>query len=215
MTIFYNTLLSVCISVHILFLSGCEQQESGKEFTVYVEKELTSDVAVLFTKKRFLNEKGEEVYFYIGKTEFFSPKSPETTKIEFNPTATIYGNTSRYLEDILSPDKKWVILKAGSMKGLVYCQAKDLLECVKTGEFEGRINFEYMHDGEDLGDLPITEGIGWEAPATYVFYEVDRDTDREPCPEKEIYKVNLETGEFTYPLHPNPVIKPVLRKNAK
>lgn len=205
-------LLSLLLAICFFSCKKPQLASHNKEAFTHLRKELTPDLGVIFTKKIILDHDGKELFSFIDKTEFFSPKDPERTKIEYIPKSWIYGLTTAHMEDVLSPDKKWVVLKMGNIDGLVYGKTKDILKFVKENRFEGRFNFEFDYEDEETGDRLLTDAIGWEAPATFVFYVVNRDDDRKPDPEKEIYKINLETGEFVYPPQANPVVKPVLRK---
>ncbi len=198
--------------------SGCKEKRerdlAGKEIIVTIRKEVTPETGVIFTKKIVLDQTGTELFSFIDKTEFFSTQDPEKTKTEYTPRAWIHGLTTAHMEDILSPDKKWIVLKMGNVDGLVYCKAEDILEAVRENKFAGRFYFEFDYEDVETGEKLLTDAIGWEAPATFVFYLVDTDTDRKPVMEKDIYKINLETGEFTCPPQANPVIKPVLQKES-
>lgn len=146
-----------------------------------------------------------------NEMEFDSIESP-TGRAIFHTRELVRSANSLYPYNILSPDKKWIVLKTGDAEGFVFCKKEHLLECVRQDCFEGKFNLEFDYEDDDPGDRLFVDFLKWEDPATLVFYDVDRDKDNPPCLEKDVYKINLETGNFTLPKKPNPVIKPVLKK---
>lgn len=144
--------------------------------------------------------------------EFYHPQTPEKF-ISFKPLELVRSANTLYPYNILSPDKQWIILKIGDADGFIYCKTDDFLSSLQTKQFAGRINFEYDYDDPELCDRLFSNFHHWEAPATFVFYDQNRDKDRDPY-SNEIYKINLQTGEITSPPGANPVVKPTLRKNV-
>lgn len=144
--------------------------------------------------------------------EFYNSETPDKS-IPFKPHGLITSTNALYPYNILSPDEKWIVLKIGDADGFVYCKTDDLLSSLQSKQFTGQFNFEFDYDDPEISIRLLSNFHHWEAPATFVFYEENTDTDRDPK-SNEIYKINLQTGEITSPPGANPIVKPTLRKSA-
>lgn len=151
-------------------------------------------------------------YKDVHEMDFYPPKAPEE-RATFRVWGIVRSANSLYPQNILSPDKKWAVLKVGDAEGFVFCKTEKLLECIKTNSFDGNFRFELDNHDDEAGDPLFANFLSWEAPATFVIYVLSKSEDRSPYPEKEVYKFDLETGVFILPSQPNPVIKPKLGKN--
>lgn len=202
----------------VVFLIGCDQSPpKNKIISEYTERLVyTEHVGVEFVNKRM--ETGEDRFFYsIQKFVFFDPSEPEELKAEFKQMGIVKG-TVPFSGNIISPDRKWIVLKTGDSEGFVFCKTEDVLKCVRENKFAGRFNVELYYEKDTSEDMPgmllVVDEIGWEAPATFVFGDRNRETG-EINPLKDIYKINLNTGEFIYPPRPNPVVRPVLYREEE
>lgn len=204
----------IIFTLSFLLLIGCGDVKNilkGKDEIVSIDEVHYSDKsAAQFTKRTRIS--GVRIDSYISNLTFFSPEAPEKTLYRFKHRGPISGGME-YPRKILSPDKKWIVLYAGDIDGFVYCRTDDVVDCVKNDRYEGRFHLDFIPPDPESEGI-IVRFLRWEAPATFVFYEEDRErkVDDSPNPDKDIYKINLETGVFTLPPHPSSIVAPYLYK---
>lgn len=199
----------------ILGLPGCKKTEGdhgGKktERIVFEQVSLTDDLGALFTKTVYGTETGEKEASNIIRVEFYSISESTSPKAEFKPQSSGVGF---YSKEIISPDKKWVVLRTGGAEGFLFCRTEDLMQSVRSNYFAGRFTLEHLKQDPE-GIRPLVDYLRWEEPSTFVFYDVFRESTKTPDPKTDVYKLNLETGEFILPESPHPVLTPKLYKNV-
>lgn len=185
--------------IFIFLVNSCDERKD--DWWDSPERIFTEDIqyseksAAIFTKRSY--DLPDKEVTYISNLEFYSPQDPQKTLYRFKHRGPVSGG-DEYTENILSPDKKWIVLKAGNSDGFVYSRTDDIVDCVKNDCYEG--NFHLLHPS--VPHCLFVKFLRWEAPATFVFFDVDREAHPDHKlrnPAQDIYKINLETGEFTLP----------------